>query len=77
MSLQAGTGKTYVAKAIQSALQGDGKSVSLTTSTGIAGKQYNFRSRTLHTYVHFTINFSHIGRTNAENETPSYLHVHI
>ena len=45
---QAGTGKTLVAKTVHELLIQQKKKVALTTSTGIAGRQYNFNSATLH-----------------------------
>ena len=47
-SWQAGTGKTFLGKEIQRALEADGKRVYITTSTGIGGRQYNFGSTTVH-----------------------------
>ena len=40
--------KKFLAIAIKSALQAQVKNVVITTSTGIAGRQYNFQSHTLH-----------------------------
>ena len=50
---KAGTGKTFLAKEIQSTLVGKKKTVFVTTSTGIAGRQFQFQSQTLHRWVAF------------------------
>ena len=44
------TWKTFLASAIHATLVSSGKKVAVTTSTGIAGRQYSFPSSTLHRY---------------------------
>ena len=49
--IQACTGKTILARQMVATLQALVKEMDITTSTGIAGKQFEFRSKTLHRYI--------------------------
>ena len=73
---QAGRGNTFLVTHLRSALFGKGKNACVTTSTGIAGRQYAFLTTTLHRYVHVCIYAMHhpIRKSNSNNTIHCFIH---